>query len=69
MVALKVLIISFLYVPNIEYMYIRSTYLSDVLLSHTTHYLLYGKGDANDVDNETLFLNVQDFIIHSKRFD
>ena len=34
-----------------------------------THELLYGKETATDLENEALFLKVQDFIIHSKRFD
>ena len=31
--------------------------------------LLYGKETATDLEYEALFLNMQDFIIHSKRFE
>ena len=47
----------------------KKIYLSDVLQTHYMHELLYGKETATDLENEALFLNVQDFIIHSKRFD
>ena len=66
MEALKALIISFLYV---QYTGTQETNLSDVLQTHNTHELLYGKETATDLENEALFLIVQDFIIHSKRFD
>ena len=39
------------------------------LQTHKTHELLYGKETATDLEKEALFLKVQDFIIHSKRFD
>ena len=65
-VALKCL--SFLFICPI-YRHRRNTYLSDVLQTHCTHELLYGKEAATDLENEALFLNVQDYIIHSKRFD
>ena len=65
-VALKCL--SFLFICPI-YRHRRNTYLSDVLQTHCTHELLYGKEAATDLGNEALFLNVQDYIIHSKRFD
>ena len=51
------------------YRHTRNIYLSDVLQTHKTHELLYGKETATDLENEALFLKVQDFIIHSKRFD
>ena len=51
------------------YRHTRNIYLSDVLQTHKTHELLYGKETATDLENEALFLKVQIFIIHSKRFD
>ena len=35
---------------------------------HKTHELLCGKESASDLENEALFLNVQEFIVKSKRF-
>ena len=64
-VALKMLIIFICLI----YRQIRNTYLSDVLQTHNTHELLYGKEAAIDLENEALFMKVQDFIIHSNRFD
>ena len=37
--------------------------------THKTHELLYGKETARGLENEALFLKVQDSIIQSKRFD
>ena len=51
------------------YKHTRNKYLSDVLQTHNRHELLYGNETATDLENEALFLKVQDYIIHSKRFD
>ena len=40
----------------------RETYLHNYLESHNTHELLCGKESATDLENEALFLNVQEFI-------
>ena len=47
---------------------IRDTYLHNYLDSRTTREILYGKESATDLENEALFLNVQEFITKSKRF-
>ena len=44
------------------YRHIRTIYLSNVLQTHNTHELLYGKETATDLENEALFLKVQDFL-------
>ena len=51
-----------------RYVNIRETYLHNYLESHNTHELLCGKESASDLENEALFLNVQEFIVKSKRF-
>ena len=51
------------------YRHTSNIYLSDVLQTHNTPELLYGKETATDLENEALFLKLQYFIIHSKRFD
>ena len=48
------------------YRHTKKTYLSEVLQTHNTHELLYCKEATTDLENEALFLKVQDFIIHSK---
>ncbi|MCG7879605.1 MAG: reverse transcriptase family protein, partial [Candidatus Thiodiazotropha endolucinida] len=47
---------------------IRNTYLNNYLHNHSTHELLYGKETSTDIENESLFLNVQEYILKSKRF-
>ena len=44
------------------YRHTRTIYLSNVLQTYYTHELLYGKETATDLENEALFLKVQDFI-------
>ena len=51
-----------------RYAAIRDTYLHIYLDSHTTREILYGKESATDLENEALFLNIQEFIIKSKCF-
>lgn len=51
-----------------RYNVVRNTYLSNYIHTYTTYELLYGKGIASDAANESLFLNVQDYIVKSKRF-
>ena len=51
-----------------RYVNIRETYLHNYIESHNTHELLCGKESASDLENEALFLNVQEFIVKSKRF-
>ena len=46
----------------------RDTYLYNYLQTHSTHDLLHGKETATDEENQITFLNVQDFIVKSKRF-
>ena len=41
------------------YRHTRNICLSDVLQTHNTHKLLYGKETAADLENEALFLKVQ----------
>ena len=45
----------------------RNMYLPNNLMNYFTHDLLFGKGNESVPDNETLFLQVQDFIINSGR--
>ena len=52
--------------PN--YAVTRRRYLSNYLPTLNTNQALYGKADASVVENEALFFQVQQFIIHSKRF-
>ena len=52
--------------PN--YSNARNLYLPSNLNDLNTHQLLHGKPDVSDSDNECLFLQVQDFIMHSRRF-
>ena len=52
--------------PN--YSNARNLYLPSNLNDLNTHQLLHGKPDVPDSDNERLFLQVQDFIMHSRRF-
>ena len=51
--ALKALIISFFICPI--YRHTRNIYVSDVLQTHNTHELLYGKETATYLENEKLF--------------
>lgn len=51
-----------------RYTAIRNTYLSDYLPTHNIQDLLCGKPNATHNENEELFLNVQEFILKSKRF-
>ena len=46
----------------------RNLYLPSNVNDLNTHPLLHGKPDVPDSDNERLFLQVQDFIMHSRRF-
>ena len=46
----------------------RNRYLPAILQSFSTRDLLYGKEDVTNIENESLFLKVQEFLIHSKRF-
>ena len=65
MVDFKCLITSFLHAQKIGRL--DSIYLFDIVQSHTSHQLLYchyGEGTVIDLDSETLFLKVRDFIIH-----
>ena len=52
--------------PN--YAVTRRRYLSNYLPTLNTNQALYGIADASVVENEALFSQVQQFIIHSKRF-
>ena len=52
--------------PN--YNDIKYTYLPNNLYTLDIHQLLPGIPSSNNVENETLFLQVQDFILHSRRF-
>lgn len=51
-----------------RYSAIRNTYLQNYLPNYSTHDLLFGKESVSDLENETLFLNVQEYILKSKRF-
>ena len=57
----------FLFVCSI-YNAARNRYLPNNLMNYSTHNLLFGKENEPVRDNETLFLQVQDFIINSGRF-
>ena len=46
----------------------RQLYIKNYLVSQNTYELLHGKGSASDIENEALFMNVQEFIIKSNRF-
>ena len=46
----------------------RNRYLPNNVMNYSTHDLLFGKENKPVPDNETLFLQVQDFIIKSGRF-
>ena len=46
----------------------RNRYLPANLQSFSTRDLLYGKENVINIENESLFLKVQEFLIHSKRF-
>ena len=46
----------------------RETYLYIYLESHNTREFSYGKEPASDLENEALFVNVQEFIVKSVRF-
>ena len=51
-----------------RYTGIRNTYLSNILQTHCTKELLFGKDTVSVNENETLFLKLQDYIIKSRRF-
>ena len=51
-----------------RYIGIRNTYPSNILQTHRTKELLFGKETASVNENETLLLKVQDYIIKSRRF-
>ena len=46
----------------------RQSYLPGNLGNFTAKELLFGKENATDQDNQSLFLQVQDFIVKSGRF-
>ena len=46
----------------------RQTYLPNNLRTFTTKDLLFGCENASEQDNQSLFLQVQDFIVNSGRF-
>ena len=48
---------------------VHERYLGDALRNHTTYWLLCGKPEFTNDENVSLFLQVQDFIIKSKRFE
>ena len=56
----------FLFVCS-RYNAVRNRYLPNNLMNYFTHDLLFGKKNEPVPDNETLFLQVQDFIINSGR--
>ncbi|MCG8092513.1 MAG: hypothetical protein JAZ17_02615 [Candidatus Thiodiazotropha endolucinida] len=51
-----------------RYSNVRDTYLSGYLQTHSVQELLHGKVTAEDEDNESMFCQVQNFIVKSKRF-
>ena len=65
------LLISFLYVQYIGIQETSICLMSCKRITNMNYYIttVYGKETATDLENEALFLKVQDFIIHSKRFD
>ena len=62
----RVHIIIFFQCPR--YANARQLYIQNYLVSHNTHELLHGKESASDIENEALFMNIQEFIIKSNRF-
>ena len=46
----------------------RQTYLPDNLRTYTTKDLLFVCENASEQDNQSFFLQVQDFIVNSGRF-
>ena len=46
----------------------RRGHLPNNLNDYNTNQLLHGLPDASNTENEVLFTQVQDFIVHSKRF-
>ena len=52
--------------PN--YSEVRRRHLPNSLNDYNTNQLLHGLPDASNTENEVLFTQVQDFIVHSKRF-
>ena len=46
----------------------KQTYLPNNLRTFTTKDLLFGCENASEQDNQSLFLQVQDFIVNSGRF-
>ena len=52
--------------PN--YSEARRRHLPNNLNDYNTNQLLHGLPDASNTENEVLFTQVQDFIVHSKRF-
>ena len=57
----------FLFVCS-RYNVARNRYLQNNLMNYSTINLLFGMENEPAPDNETLFLQVQDFIINSRRF-
>ena len=62
----KVHTTSFFKCPN--YLLFRKRYLPNNLNELNINDLLYGLSNASETENEILFAQVQDFILHSKRF-
>ena len=52
--------------PN--YSEARRRHLPNNLNDYNTNQLLHGLPDASNIENEVLFTQVQDFIVHSRRF-
>ena len=52
--------------PN--YSEVRRRHLPNNLNDYNTNQLLHGLQDASNIENEVLFTQVQDFIVHSRRF-
>ena len=46
----------------------RQTYLPNNIKTFTTKYLLFGCENASELDNQSLFFQVQDFSVNSGRF-
>ena len=51
-----------------KYNDIRHTYLPNNLHNLDTRQLLHGIPNLSNGENETIFLQVQEFILHSRRF-
>ena len=51
-----------------KYSRIRNSYLPHNLHTFHTEHLLHGRDDLSDSENEQLFLQVQEFILQTKRF-